>query len=139
MTRVFVALLVGLALSPAGSALAGNVPAPTTPFDLRGAPTYSAVCVHEETGDVIGVRVFVRAPGSRPRVVIQFAEGDLGAPMAARSWIKAGRLYFALSATSLNPAIAGEVRRASIRLTEPYDDVRTLWLRNDLHGFPVCR
>jgi len=139
MTRALPALLLGLAVSAPIPASAGNVPAPTTPFDLRGAATYSAICVHDETGDVIGLRVFVRSPAARPRVVVQVAEGDLGELVAARTWTRDGRLYFAAPKTAASPAVAGEVRKRSVRLTEPYDDYRTLALRDDRRGFPVCQ
>lgn len=139
MKRDIAALLLGLALAAPISASAGDVPAPTTPFDLRGAATYSTICVHDETGDVLGLRVFVRSPTASPRVVVQFAEGGLGVPVAARSWTETGRFYFAAPETASSPAVAGEVRKNSVRLTTPYDAIRRLPLRNDLHGFPICR
>jgi len=138
MARPYLAIVSGLALLAPLPASAGNTPAPTRPFDLRGSATYSAICVHDETGDVVGLRVFMRSPRSRPRVVIQIAEGDLGLPVAARSWTKAGRLYFAAPRPASTPAVAGEVRKRSVRLTTLYDDVRILPLRDDRHGFPIC-
>lgn len=138
MTRAVAAVLLSLAFSVPELTWAGDVPAPTKPFDLRGATTYSAICVHKETGDVLGLRVFVRAPTSHPRIVVQFAEGGLGGPVAARAWTAAGRLYFTAPETASTPAVAGEVRKASVRLTKAYDGLRTLPLRNDLHGFPIC-
>jgi hypothetical protein len=138
MTRAPLGAGLALALLAPAAASAGNVPAPTTPFDLRGAATYSAICVHDETGDVVGVRVFVRSPSARPRVVVQTAEGDLGLPVAARSWTEGGRLYFAAPKTAATPELAGEIGKRTARLTIPYGDFRTLPLRNDRRGFPIC-
>lgn len=119
-------------------AWAGDVPAPTRPFDLTGAKTYSVICVHEETGDVPGLRIFVRGPSPSPRVVVQFAEGVLGDILVARSWTRAGRLYFATEGTALFPAIRGEIRTRTAILDPAVGDIRTLPIRNDLHGFPNC-
>jgi hypothetical protein len=87
---VRLATAIALFLVPASSALAVPLPPIRTPYDLRGAAIYSNLCVERETGDINGLRVFVRPIGSQPRVLAQYAEGGLLAPEAAASILIAG-------------------------------------------------
>jgi len=78
----------------AGVAFAARLPTTTTAYDLRGARIYDDLCVRQETGDLKGLRVFVRPHGRIPRILYQRAEGGLLPPVAAKSWAKDGVLNF---------------------------------------------
>lgn len=119
----------------AGPALAQSGP-PTEPWDLRPAQAFSNICLSPETGDVRGLRVFLQAPGARPLIVTQVAEGAPMAPQAATAAKVTG------SAVSFTTA-GGEVFRGTLSdkaLTLSSKRLPRLVLhrRSDAKGFPVC-
>ena len=61
-------------------------------YDLTGAKAFSNLCIDPADDDTSGLRVYVRRPGQTPRVVAQYAEGGLDAPIEAPSRIIDGRL-----------------------------------------------
>lgn len=131
---------IAVCLCP-GVLLAGDVPNPKKPYDLTTAKTYSNVCFHGETGDVLGLRIFVRAKGAEPRVVGQYAEGALTAPFAVRSTVAGARLTFVLPGDSPEVTLNGEVfdRYVLVRSQKVGDKALRLDLRDDTKGFPTCR
>lgn len=74
------------------SATASPVGART--YDLTGAKAFSNLCIDPADDDTSGLRIYVRRPGQTPRVVAQYAEGALDAPIEAPSRVIDGRLRF---------------------------------------------
>lgn len=134
-------VVVALSLVAALRSSAGDVPNPTRPYDLTHAKTFSNICVHRETGDVLGLRVFVREPGSNPRVLGQYAEGGLLEPVAAQSQENRGSLAFVLPGDVPEATFSGDVRGGYVVVRSHEEGSRPfrLRLRNDTHGFPFCR
>ena len=120
---------------------AKGAPTPTGRYDLTSAFAYSDLCYHQETGDVIGMRVFVRAPRKRPRVVVQFAEGVLMEPVAARALISGRKIAFTVIEGDLPMSFSGEFhgRLLILRSNAPESHTERLHLRTDIAGFPDCR
>lgn len=67
-----------------------TLPPTVLPYDLSGAMVYSDLCVEAQSGDIAGLRIFVRPPGVEPRVLAQYAEGGLLQPEPA-TWTEDGR------------------------------------------------
>jgi hypothetical protein len=135
-TVLFAACLIGSA------AYAGDTPLPTKPFDLHDARTYSNLCYHLESGDVLGFRVLVQAPGREPRVAIQFGEGGLSEPVAVVSHpMPKGALRFSISRSDPSGGLTGSLRgrHGVLRDFNEYGGLHRLRLRDDTHGFPDCR
>jgi hypothetical protein len=109
-----VAFIFGVATIAQGHS--ATLPHTTSAYDLRGAEVYSTFCVDSETGDVNGLRVFVRRPDQTPRILVQYAEGSLGAPEVARSAMASGRLIFTVSDELDGGDVHGEVRGDHVML-----------------------
>lgn len=127
-TAIALSLLVGPALAQGGP--------PTEPWDLRKAQAFSNMCLSQETGDARGLRVFIQAPGARPLIVTQVAEGAPMAPQAATAASVTGNMVSFTTA-------GGEVYRGTLSdkaLTLSSTRLPTLVLhrRSDAKGFPVC-
>jgi hypothetical protein len=127
-----------LAVEPS---FAGDVPNPVEPYDLSKAATYSNVCLHRETLDPLGLRVYVRDPDQHPRVLGQYAEGGLEAPLIATARLVNGRLMFTLAGDVPEARFDGEVRGRYVilRSEAPHAKAFRLRRRDDTHGFPICR
>lgn len=133
MARIaFTAVALGLL---AGPALAQGGP-PTQPWDLRKAQTFSNMCLSQETGDARGLRVFIQAPGAKPLIVTQVAEG---APMAPQATTAARVTGTAVSFTTAGgEAFQGTLSDKALTLSSQRLPKLVLHRRSDAKGFPVC-
>jgi hypothetical protein len=141
LVRLLLAIAaLAVSASAAGPSLAGDVPNPVEPYDLTRAATYSDICLHPETLDADGLRIFVRDPGQHPRVLGQYAEGGLEEPLVATSRLVHGRLTFTLPGDVPEARFEGEVRGGYVvvRSEVPHARVFRLRRRDDTHGFPIC-
>jgi hypothetical protein len=134
------ATLVALAILLAPlSAAAGDTPAPTEPWDLTNASVYSNMCVDPETGDALGMRVFLRPRGSEPRIVVQYAEGVPTKARATHSEVDGYRVRFTIGDTlaeTYSGAIRGQTMVLHVKRMGRLP--LRLRLRDDIHGFPDC-
>ncbi|WP_340644095.1 hypothetical protein [Phenylobacterium sp.] len=129
-------IVTASALSLLASGAAAQSGAPSQPWDLRKAQAFSNMCLSQETGDARGMRVFIQAPGARPLIVTQVAEGAPLPPQAATAAKVTG------TAVSFTTA-GGEVFRGTLSdkaLTLSSKRLPRLLLhrRGDAKGFPVC-
>ncbi|MBR7619610.1 hypothetical protein JKL49_09445 [Phenylobacterium sp. 20VBR1] len=119
----------------AGGALAQSGP-PTKPWDLRKAQAFSNICLSQETGDARGLRVFLQAPGAKPLVVTQVAEG---APMAPQAASGASVTGTAVSFTTAGgETFRGTLSDKALTLSSKRVAKLVLHRRSDAKGFPVC-
>jgi len=104
--------IVAFAFAVTSIAEGRSAPLPHTvsEHDLRGAAVYSSFCVDSDTGDVNGMRVFVRRPDQTPRILVQYAEGSLSVPEGATVSGSSGRLLFAVPDELDAGDLRGEVR-----------------------------
>jgi hypothetical protein len=122
-------------------ARAGDTPYPTRPWNLTDATGYSDICLDAETGDVNGLRVFVRQPGQSPRIAAQYAEGGLEDPIAATTSIVRGRLRFKIPGDIPEATFVGEVRGQYLIVRSLQQGAKPFRLmrRHDTQGFRICR
>jgi hypothetical protein len=66
-------------------AASASLPPTQSGYDLARAEVFADICVDRKTHDINGLRIFVRPPSAKPRVLAQYAEGGLLAPVAAQS------------------------------------------------------
>ena len=119
----------------ASGALAQSGP-PTEPWDLRKAQAFSNICLSQETGDARGLRVFIQAPGARPLIVTQVAEG---APMAPQATTAARVTGPAVSFTTAGgETFQGTLSDKALTLSSKRLPKLVLHRRSDAKGFPVC-
>lgn len=119
----------------AGAAMAQSGP-PTEPWDLREAQAFSNMCLSQETGDARGLRVFVQAPGAKPRIVTQVAEGAPLAPQAATAAQVTGTTVS--FTTAGGEAFRGTLSDKALTLSSNRLPRLVLHRRSDAKGFPVC-
>jgi len=121
-----------------GAAAAHRLPKVKSPYDLRGAVSYSNLCVDDETDDVSGLRIFVRPAGAAPRVLFQYAEGGLPTLQAASIIVGRARLSFEADGDVPGGKVTGEVRDGFIllRTFPPKADQFRLRRRDDRNGAP---
>lgn len=127
-------IVAGVLSALGGPALAGD-----GSWDLRGAQAWSNICLSQATGDARGMRVFVRAEGASPRIVVQTAEGAPLPPLAASAAkVDAKGLSFTVTATGevFTGSFAGDVLLLKTRRLG--EAPLRLHRRSDARGFPVC-
>ncbi len=135
------AISVGLSALAATTAVAGQAPNAAQPYDLSHAKSYSSICLYAPTGDMLGMRVFVRAKGEVPRVLVQLAEGELGKVQPAVTRTLSGQLGFDLPTKFPETSYSGEIgeRYAIVHSHAEGAKPFRLRLRDDSQGFPDCR
>lgn len=112
-------------------------PAQAGSWDLRGAETWSNICLSQETGDARGMRVFVRPEGMSPRIVVQTAEGAPLPPLAAHAAkVNARGLGFTVTATG--EVFTGRFVGETLVLKNKRLGTVRLRRRGEAAGFPVC-
>lgn len=121
-----------------GAALADSGP-PTQPWDLRKAETWSNLCLSAATGDTMGMRVFVRPAGAKPRVVTQVAEGGLLPPSATTSALAGKTLTFTVEASgeAFTGTFAGDI--LTLRSNRLARAPLVLRKRDDAKGLAICK
>ncbi|WP_421931873.1 hypothetical protein [Phenylobacterium sp.] len=128
-----------LILAGALGALGGPALAEHGAWDLRGAQVWSNICLSQETGDARGLRVFVRAQGVTPRIIVQMAEGAPLPPLATRAaQVDAKGLSFTVAATGevFTGRVVGDVLVLKTRRLG--ETPLRLRRRSEASGFPVC-
>lgn len=136
LRELVAACAIGFAWS--GPALADAGP-PTEPWDLRKAEAWSNFCLSAATGDAMGMRVFVRPPGAKPRIVSQVAEGAPMAPSATISTLDGKAVTFTVEATGevFTGLFAGDT--LTLRSKRLAKAPLVLHRRDDAKGLPTCQ
>jgi hypothetical protein len=116
-------------IAAAASAYAATLPPTHTLYDLRGAVIYSNLCVDRATNDVDGLRIFVRPAGNTPRVLAQYAEGGLLAPVPAIASKEQGRLKFEISGDVPTARFSGVVHGDRIWVKSHQVNDTAAWLK----------
>ena len=115
MPHAVASTLATLVLAVAASVASAGKP------DPRWSGTYSNLCMHEESGDLLGIEMsFVHASGASAQLVLfQFAEGVLPEPRLIRlAPTDEGRLGFA-GAAGTPPFVVQPGADETVRITFP--------------------